>query len=266
MKKIIRSIGMAFIVYLSISLIGACFEWSLFIFGGTFLYELIYSFGISIGLPDLIGEYITPKSIPWVEDIETFIVFGIPLIGSLIYLVVSLRKKSLLILLCLFALPISAREPIKSIPKDGRYVILVDFSKPSGENRLKIYDCKSHYIIYSSVVQHGNGGGSTKEKPVFSNRIGSNCSSLGLYKITSFGKMKSFPVDCFRLKGLSSTNSNAEKRGIVIHPTLSSSLPFKMHYLPLTDENHGCFGVSFETMNVIRELYSKGTIYLYAFH
>lgn len=78
--------------------------------------------------------------------------------------------------------------------------------------------------------------------------------------------MKSFPVDCFRLKGLSSTNSNAEKRGIVIHPTLSSSLPFKMHYFPLTDENHGCFGVSFETMNVIRELYSKGTIYLYAFH
>lgn len=266
MKKILRSIGMAFIVYLSISFIGACFEWALFIFGKTFLYELIYSFGISIGLPDLMGEYITPKSIPWVEDIETFIVFGIPLIGSLIYLIVSLRRKSLLILLCLFALPISAKEPIKAIPKGGRYAILVDFSKPSGEDRFKIYDCKSHCIIYSSVVQHGNGGGSTKEKPVFSNRIGSNCSSLGLYKITGFGRMNSFPINCFRLKGLSSTNSNAEKRGIVIHPTLSSSLPFKTHYLPLTDESHGCFGVSFETMRVIRKLYGKGIIYLYAFH
>lgn len=33
MEKIIRLIGKAFIVYLSISFIGACFEWSLFIFG-----------------------------------------------------------------------------------------------------------------------------------------------------------------------------------------------------------------------------------------
>lgn len=265
MKKIIRLIGKAFIVYLSISFIGACFEWSLFIFGGLRLYELIYPFGISIGLPDLLGVYGSVQSIPWVENIETFLVFGIPLISSLVYLLISLRK-SLLILLCLFALPISAKKPTQIIPKDGRYVIFVDFSKPSGEDRFKIYDCKSHSIVYSSVVQHGNGGGSTKEKPVFSNKIGSNCSSLGLYKITGFGKMKSFPVDCFRLKGLSSTNSNAEKRGIVIHPTLSSSLPFRMHYLPLTDESHGCFGVSFETMKTIRELYRKGTIYLYAFH
>lgn len=31
-------------------------------------------------------------------------------------------------------------------------------------------------------------------------------------------------------------------------------------------KGHGCFGVSFETMRVIRKLYGKGIIYLYAFH
>lgn len=93
MKKIIRLIGKAFIVYLSISFIGACFEWSLFIFGrGLRLHELIYPFGISIGLPDIWGVYGSFQDVPWVENITTFLVFGIPLIGSLIYLLISLRK------------------------------------------------------------------------------------------------------------------------------------------------------------------------------
>lgn len=250
---------------------------------GTLVDFSVYNFGrIYLNLP-AIEEY--PESvtdglfgeIPWVKFIENCCVFGTPLIVILIGITIkniikftytaikNISKKILLLtIFCGIGLNGLASTHWKNIPSDAKYVAVIDFSQPSGTKRFSIYDIKDKHIIYRGLVQHGNGGNSTKEKPVFSNKIGSNCSSLGLYKVVGYGKMNVFPINCFRLKGLSNTNSNAEKRGIVIHPTLSASLPFKMTYLPLTDESHGCFGVSLETMNVLSDLYKKGKIYLYA--
>ena len=158
---------------------------------------------------------------------------------------------------------------IERLPSDANYLCIVNFGKHSGEERFFIYNVRNNKYEYSGLVQHGNGKGNTAGKPKFSNVIGSNCSSLGLYKITSKDKMHSWPnAPSYRLIGLDSTNSNAMTRGILIHPSLTHTLmPFEIWGLdlPLTWESQGCFAVSCNTMYEIRKKIKKNNMYLYAY-
>lgn len=158
---------------------------------------------------------------------------------------------------------------IKRLPSDANYLCIVNFGKHSGEERFFIYNVRNNKYEYSGLVQHGNGKGNTASKPKFSNVIGSNCSSLGLYKITSKDNMHSWPgAPCFRMVGLDSTNSNAIARGILIHPSLTRTLmPFEIWGLdlPLTGESRGCFAVSCNTMYEISKRFKKNNMYLYAY-
>lgn len=155
------------------------------------------------------------------------------------------------------------------VPKDADYICFVNFSQPSAEERFYIYDVKIHKFIYSGLTQHGNGKGNTARKAKFSNKVGSCCSSLGVYEITSYENMSTIPIKCFRLRGLSTTNSNAEKRGILIHPSITASLlPFEIKgvSLPLTIESKGCFAVDIQTMTAIKQCFNKGKMYIYAYN
>lgn len=158
---------------------------------------------------------------------------------------------------------------IKRLPSDANYLCIVNFGKHSGEERFFIYNVRNKKYEYSGLVQHGNGKGNTASKPKFSNVIGSNCSSLGLYKITCKDNMHSWPgAPCFRMVGLDSTNSNAMARGILIHPSLTRTLmPFEVWGLdlPLTWESQGCFAVSCNTMYEISKRFKKNNMYLYAY-
>lgn len=168
-----------------------------------------------------------------------------------------------------------SNEIISKIEKYHNYddynenIIIVDYSKPSCEERFYIYNIKDKKYLYSGLCAHGNGLNSTASKPEFSNNIGSNCSSLGFFKITSKGKMNYRNRDCYRLEGLSESNSSAQKRGILIHPsTLVSSIPFEIKgvNLPLTNASQGCFAVSFYTMSKINEIYNGKPILIYAYY
>ena len=158
---------------------------------------------------------------------------------------------------------------IERLPSDANYLCIVNFGKHSGEERFFIYNVRNNKYEYSGLVQHGNGKGNTASKPKFSNVIGSNCSSLGLYKITCKDNMHSWPgAPCFRMVGLDSTNSNAIARGILIHPSLTRTLmPFEIWGLdlPLTWESQGCFAVSCNTMYEIGKRFKKNNMYLYAY-
>ena len=158
---------------------------------------------------------------------------------------------------------------IERLPSDANYLCIVNFGKHSGEERFFIYNVRNNKYEYSGLVQHGNGKGNTASKPKFSNVIGSNCSSLGLYKITSKDNMHSWPgAPCFRMVGLDSTNSNAIARGILIHPSLTRTLmPFEIWGLdlPLTWESQGCFAVSCNTMYEISKRFKKNNMCLYAY-
>lgn len=145
--------------------------------------------------------------------------------------------------------------------------ILVEFSFPSDQHRFFVVDNKTGEIISASKCAHGAGGGSTADKPVFSNTPGSQCSSLGTYRLLYNDNMQNNGFPCIRIKGLDATNSNAQSRGIVIHEapivaddvTLGVPIPVS----PLISQ--GCFAISSETFELLQNLVKeKKTIYLYA--
>ena len=141
------------------------------------------------------------------------------------------------------------------------YAIIVDFSKSSGKHRFFVCDLNKQKIIASSLCAHGAGKGSTIFNPVFSNEVGSNCSSLGHYKITGGHKMNSTGLPSFRLKGLDSSNSNAMKRGILIHSAKLVSycrLGIYPFYLPLDKRiSSGCFAIDIDMMDIVGDLVDK---------
>lgn len=145
--------------------------------------------------------------------------------------------------------------------------IMVNFGKSSATQRFVVYDNKKHHIVSSSKCAHGSGGGSTVDKPVFSNKIGSNCSSLGEFKLLGISRLNNYNLPCIRIKGLSKTNSNAYKRGIVIHEapfvTSPSTVGIKIPISPYISQ--GCFSISSDTFDILCDLIKEGkTIYLYS--
>lgn len=92
---------------------------------------------------------------------------------------------------------------------------IIDFSKPSTEERFFIIDLAKEKVLVSSVVSHGKNSGSNLATS-FSNTINSYKSSLGFFltENTYMGKNGYSLV----LDGLEKNiNDNAKKRHIVIH-------------------------------------------------
>jgi hypothetical protein len=71
----------------------------------------------------------------------------------------------------------------------ARRLALIDYSRPSTEPRLWVFDLASNRLLYQEVVAHGQGSGENLAK-VFSNASGSHASSLGLFltRDTYFGR------------------------------------------------------------------------------
>jgi hypothetical protein len=98
-----------------------------------------------------------------------------------------------------------------------RFCFLIDFSIHSGKDRFYIYDFKAKAITDSGLVCHGVGQNSTQQQAVYSNVVGSNCTSLGKYK-TGKRAYSNWGIHVhYKMHGLQSTNSNAFKRQIVLH-------------------------------------------------
>lgn len=94
-------------------------------------------------------------------------------------------------------------------------ITLIDFNKPSDQKRLYIIDIKSGTVLHAALVAHGRGSGDVLATS-FSNKPGSNKSSLGFYltENTYTGNNGYSLV----LKGLDQgINDRAETRSIVIH-------------------------------------------------
>lgn len=140
-----------------------------------------------------------------------------------------------------------------------RYFMFVNFAEHSGRNRFYLYDNKNHKVVLKGLCAHGDGKGSTMSKPVFSNMLNSNCSSLGKYKIKYFVRTRNIRK-AYVLKGLDVTNFNAEKRGILIHPSKTISVfgfgcfPF---YIPLGNTSHGCFTISINNFNKLMNIIER---------
>ena len=99
--------------------------------------------------------------------------------------------------------------------KSREVLTLIDFSLPSTEPRLFVFDIPGKKMLFKSVVAHGrNSGGNYATS--FSNKPGSYKSSLGFYLTTQTYQGKN--GYSLRLKGLEKgINDMAEARAIVIH-------------------------------------------------
>lgn len=146
--------------------------------------------------------------------------------------------------------------------------ILVDFSQYSGNERLYIYDLDKNHIKESGRVAHGIGKKGLFSKASFSNVPESWESSLGRYRT---GRLRTLNipqfnnVPCIEVHGLDPTNSNAHRRGIVIHPGLLTS---KKTLTPCEPLSQGCFTVGQDTFDAIKSLtrQSSKPILLYAYN
>jgi len=100
-------------------------------------------------------------------------------------------------------------------PEKKDILTLIDFSKPSTEERFFVFDIKNKKILKSSVVSHGKNSGNNYATS-FSNKNGSNKSSLGFY-ITE-NTYQGHNGYSLVLDGLEDgINDNAKERTIVIH-------------------------------------------------
>lgn len=98
--------------------------------------------------------------------------------------------------------------------ENKNYVTIIDYSKPSKEKRLFIFDLR-HSKLFSLFVAHGRGSG-LQESNSFSNKINSFKSSLGFIK-TGLPYQSPAVGPALQLYGLESQNSQALQRGIVLH-------------------------------------------------
>jgi hypothetical protein len=109
----------------------------------------------------------------------------------------------------------SAQRAVELGEADPGTLTVIDFSKPSTEPRLWVYDLRERKLLFEEHVAHGrNSGFNVATK--FSNEPESNMSSLGLYRAAEpyIGKHGY----SLRLDGLErGFNDRARERAIVIH-------------------------------------------------
>ena len=141
----------------------------------------------------------------------------------------------------------------ESYHMNTHYALFVDYGVASGTPRLYVWDFQKHCIVSRTYVMHGPGMGSTAEKPVFSNKPGSNCSALGRFMVTRRhgSKLKK----SLRLMGMDIDNQSAFVRGLMIHSARWVDTHCRRTYIPLNaSASQGCVTVSRRGMNYIWKL------------
>ena len=117
----------------------------------------------------------------------------------------------------LFALALEAANHAVSLgtASDPRTLTVIDFSRPSTQKRLWVYDLQSRALLFHEHVAHGRGSGANMAT-AFSNVPESNQSSLGLFRTAEAYNGKHGLS--LRLDGLErGINDRARERAIVIH-------------------------------------------------
>ena len=96
-----------------------------------------------------------------------------------------------------------------------RTLTVIDYSRPSSQERLWVFDLKTHELLYEELVAHGQGTGANLATR-FSNDNESHQTSLGLFVTgTTYVGKNGYSL---RLDGLDhGYNDRARERAIVMH-------------------------------------------------
>ena len=105
---------------------------------------------------------------------------------------------------------------------------IIDYSLPSSEKRLWVFDLSSHKLLFNTYVSHGIKSGVSSSQ-YFSNKFNSKASSIGVYKTDKiyFGRHGL----SLALQGLDQGfNDNASGRAVVMHGGWYVDEPFIKKY------------------------------------
>ncbi len=154
-------------------------------------------------------------------------------------------------------LALTAYNNAKTEAENKRYFTIVDYSRPSDEPRLWVLDMVKRKVRFETRVSHGKKSG-LKNSTEFSNKNGSNKSSIGLYETanTYVGKHGY----ALRLKGLEKNyNDHAYQRAIVMHGAWYATKDFAKTngYL---GRSLGCFAISQNVLRPIVKLIKDGSL------
>lgn len=141
--------------------------------------------------------------------------------------------------------------------ENTRYLGIVDFSKHSSQARFFIIDLQTGYVLALHVA-HGKGSDPDHDgyATIFNDQPNSHASSIGFYLTGDIYTGKH--GRSMRLHGLSSTNSHALSRAIVIHgATYVREANVKQ------GRSFGCFAVSPDVIDKVLSML-KGRALIYA--
>ena len=144
----------------------------------------------------------------------------------------------------------------------GARLAVIDYSRPSTEQRLWIFDLSEGRLLHREYVSHGSGSGENFAKQ-FSNIEGSFQTSLGLYRTaeTYVGK-NGYSL---RMDGLDrGFNDNARPRAIVMHGAWYAN-PDLIRSQGRLGRSQGCPALREQVARVvIDELKQRNLIFAYA--
>jgi len=147
------------------------------------------------------------------------------------------------------------------VTRDG-ILTVIDFDRPSVDERLFVIDLNQGQLLYAGLVAHGRGSGDNYAQS-FSNVPGSHQSSLGFYTTGEVYDGKN--GYSLRLLGMEQgINDNAESRSIVIHGADYVSYDFIKKHGRL-GRSEGCPALSFDCLQQVINLIKGGSC-LFIYH
>ena len=136
-------------------------------------------------------------------------------------------------------------------------LVIVDYTKPSTEERLFVIDLKKKELLISSLVTHGRGTGDLYATN-FSNKNNSYSTSSGFYLTGNIYNGKH--GESLELYGLEKgKNDNAKKRTIVMHSAYYANKAFAEKYGRL-GRSKGCLVLPTDLNAKIINLISGGVV------
>lgn len=161
----------------------------------------------------------------------------------------------------IFSSAITGSRQINNLKKKD-LITIIDYSKPSTENRFFVIDLIKKQLLYKCLVAHGKNSGDYSATQ-FSNQAESLKSSLGFFiTAETYVGIHGFAL---KLDGLErGINDNARKREIVIHGAYYVSQEFIKKYGRL-GKSWGCPALPLALSKEIINMISGGScLFIYA--
>lgn len=130
-----------------------------------------------------------------------------------------------------------AAQALNCADPNAERLAVIDYSLPSTEPRLWVFDLRQHKLLFEELVSHGQGSGDALAAS-FSNTPDSHQSSIGLFRtMNSYYGRNGYSL---RLEGLeANVNDRAFERAIVIHGADYVSDTF-INQTGRLGRSHGC--------------------------